>query len=154
MCLDVYKIIYLWEDSILEWNCILQTYYFLKLGFGCVQTLSRCSERGCFCGVRRLTVVGLSSRGCVAGSAVVVHVLSCPTACDPPGPGVKPVFSALAGGFLTTWPPGSPKLLFFFLRLRLMYMYTHCFFFLILFNVKCGSIQILAADNSTIVFHC
>ena len=28
---------------------------------------------------------------------------------DPPGPGLKPVSPALAGGFLTTAPPGKPK---------------------------------------------
>ena len=27
---------------------------------------------------------------------------------DLPGPGLKPVFPALAGGFLTTEPPGKP----------------------------------------------
>ena len=30
---------------------------------------------------------------------------------DPPGPGIKPVFPALAGGFFTTEPPGKPPLL-------------------------------------------
>ena len=28
---------------------------------------------------------------------------------DHPGPGLKPVSAALAGGFLTTPPPGKPK---------------------------------------------
>ena len=28
---------------------------------------------------------------------------------DLPGPGLEPVFPALAGGFLTTVPPGKPK---------------------------------------------
>ena len=28
---------------------------------------------------------------------------------DLPGPGVEPVFPALAGGFLTTGPPGKPR---------------------------------------------
>ena len=32
--------------------------------------------------------------------------------CDLPGPGLEPVFPALAGGFLTTAPPGKPKILF------------------------------------------
>ena len=32
---------------------------------------------------------------------------------DPPGPGLEPVFPALAGGFLTTAPPGKPTLLNF-----------------------------------------
>ena len=29
---------------------------------------------------------------------------------DLPGPGLEPVFPALAGGFLTTVPPGKPVL--------------------------------------------
>ena len=28
---------------------------------------------------------------------------------DPPGPGIEPVSPALAGGFLTTAPPGKPS---------------------------------------------
>ena len=32
---------------------------------------------------------------------------------DLPGPGLKPVPPALAGGFLTTAPPGSPDMFFF-----------------------------------------
>ena len=31
---------------------------------------------------------------------------------DLPGPGIEPVFPALAGGFLTTVPPGKPSFLF------------------------------------------
>ena len=33
---------------------------------------------------------------------------------DPPGPGIKPVSPALAGGFLTTAPPGKPPESYFF----------------------------------------
>ena len=40
------------------------------------------------------------------GSVVVVHGLSC--SWDLPGPGFEPVSPALAGGFLTTAPPGKP----------------------------------------------
>ena len=32
---------------------------------------------------------------------------------DLPGPGLEPVSPALAGGFLTTAPPGKPRILFF-----------------------------------------
>ena len=32
---------------------------------------------------------------------------------DLPGPGLEPVFPALAGGFLTTAPPGKPELWIF-----------------------------------------
>ena len=51
-----------------------------------------------------------------AGSVVVVHWLSCSAACgmwDLPGPGLEPVSPALAGGFLTTGPPGKPGFFFF-----------------------------------------
>ena len=46
-----------------------------------------------------------------AGSVVVAHGLSCSTAgmWDLPGPGFEPVSPALAGGFLTTAPPGKPR---------------------------------------------
>ena len=40
------------------------------------------------------------------GSAVVALGLRCSEACgDLPGPGMEPVFPALAGGFFTTEPP-------------------------------------------------
>ena len=32
---------------------------------------------------------------------------------DLPGPGLEPVFPALAGGFLTTAPPAKPNTTFF-----------------------------------------
>ena len=43
---------------------------------------------------------------------------------DLPGPGLEPVLPALAGGFLTTVPPGKPEdvlliLIFFFLNIYL-----------------------------------
>ena len=38
---------------------------------------------------------------------------------DIPRPGLKPMFPALAGGFLTTAPPGKPSCRFFTLLLRL-----------------------------------
>ena len=42
-------------------------------------------------------------------SVVVVHGLSCPAACGifVPRPGIQPVFSELADGFLSTVPPGE-----------------------------------------------
>ena len=43
-----------------------------------------------------------------AGSVVAVHGLSCSNGMwDLPGPGIEPVSPALAGGFLTTAPPGK-----------------------------------------------
>ena len=51
------------------------------------------------------------------GSVVVAHGPRCSVACgvwDFPGPGLEPVSPALAGGFLTTVPPGkSCKLLMY-----------------------------------------
>ena len=47
-------------------------------------------------------------------SAVVAHGLSCSEACgDLPGSGIKPMCPALAGGFLTSGPPGKFSLTFF-----------------------------------------
>ena len=54
------------------------------------------------------------------GSVVVAHVAHGHMAhghmlChmwDLPGPGIKPVYPALAGGFFTTEPPGKPKRIF------------------------------------------
>ena len=42
----------------------------------------------------------------------MTHRLSCSAAgmWDLPGPGLEPVSPALAGGFLTTAPPGKPSL--------------------------------------------
>ena len=37
---------------------------------------------------------------------------------DLPGPGLEPVSPALAGGFLTTVPPGKPGCLFFVIELH------------------------------------
>ena len=56
----------------------------------------------------------------VRASVVVEHGLSsCSTQAqllhgmwDPSGPGLEPVSPALAGGFLTTAPPGKPTLMF------------------------------------------
>ena len=94
MCFAVYKIIKLLEDNILEWNCILQTHYFLNF------TLA----------ARRPCLVAVSGGSCLwsAGSSLVTTlpawlcVPRCPVACDLPGPGVKPMSSLLTGGFLTT----------------------------------------------------
>ena len=84
----------------------------------CTRAFSSSSERGLlFVVVRRLLIA--------VASLVVEHGLS---ACrlsscgaqvlllrgmwDLPGPGIEPVSPALAGGFLTTVPPGKPSCLF------------------------------------------
>ena len=105
----------------------------------CAQAFSSCGEQGLlFIVVRRLLIAvaccGARALGAWA-SVVVTHGLgscgaralerklsSCGTQAfllrgmwDLPGPGIEPVFPALAGGFLTTAPPrkseGSPVLL-------------------------------------------
>ena len=48
-----------------------------------------------------------------AGSVVVSHNLSCPTACEICQPGIKPMSPALEGRFLTTGPLGKSMLMFF-----------------------------------------
>ena len=72
-----------------------------------------------FGGVRRLSLVvvhGLliavaspvSEHWLYSGGSVVAHGLSCPQGMsDLPRPGIKLVFPALAGGFLTTGPTGK-----------------------------------------------
>ena len=53
---------------------------------------------------------------------------------DLPGPGLEPVSLALAGGFLTTAPPGkSQSLIFFFLIICLGFFLVFCFLIYYLF---------------------
>ena len=83
----------------------------------CVRAFSRCDEQGLLtlqCGAQASVVVahGLSSCGTWA---LERRLVSCGAWAellhdmwDLPGPGLKPVSPALAGGFLTTAPPGKP----------------------------------------------
>ena len=84
----------------------------------CSAQASHCSGFS-FCGARALGRVGFSS----CGSRALEHRLS---SCGPrayvlrslwnlPGPGLEPVSPALAGGFLTTAPPGKSRHAWFFL---------------------------------------
>ena len=92
------------------------SFYYLVLavlGFHCcVQTFCRCSEQGllslwCVLLVKVASLVvehrrwarGLSSGGTQSSLLRRMWVL--------PGPGIEPVFPALAGGFLSTTPPGK-----------------------------------------------
>ena len=111
-------------------------YLFLAvLGLCCfMRAFSSCSERGLlFLVVRGLLIAvaslvaehGLQARGLqqlwLAGSVVVARGLSsCGSRAqllhdmwDLPGPGLEPVSPALAGGFLTTAPPGKSLPIFF-----------------------------------------
>ena len=44
---------------------------------------------------------------------------------DLPGPGLKPVSPALAGGFLTTAPPGKPETYIF--KVKTIYFFAYDF---------------------------
>ena len=81
----------------------------------CMWALSSCCERGLLflavCGP--LTVVaspvaehGLQGRGLSSCGARAQPLRGM---WDPPGPGIEPVSPALAGGFLTTVPPGKSR---------------------------------------------
>ena len=110
----------------------------------CTRAFSSCGEQGLLFLVVRGLLIAVASLCCRAqalggtwGSVVVVHGLSscgswalerrlssCGTWAwllrgmrDRPGPGLEPVSPALAGGFLTTVPPGKP----FFLLLLLFF---------------------------------
>ena len=101
----------------------------------CARAFSSCSERGPLVIVVHGLLIAVAS--CCgawalgAGASVVVacglsscgsralerRLSSCGTQAqmlrgtwDPPGPGLKPASPALADGFLTTVPPGKPKL--------------------------------------------
>ena len=83
-------------------------YLFLAaLGLRCGARASHCSGFSC-CGARALGVRG--SVVVAVGSVVVARALH--GMWDLPGPGLKPVSHTLAGGFLTTAPPGKPFLVF------------------------------------------
>ena len=69
-----------------------------------------CSAQASHCG--GFSRCGARALG-VQASVVVAHGLSCFTCMwDLPGPGLEPVSAALAGGFLTTVPPGKPGRIF------------------------------------------
>ena len=91
----------------------------------CVRAFSSCGERGLlFVAVRRLLIA--------VASLVVEHGLQGTrgfSSCvlrgmwDLPRPGLEPVSPALAGGFLTTAPPGKPYL---FIYLFIYLFRLHC----------------------------
>ena len=92
--------------------------------FHCGAPASHCGGFSC-CGARALGVrasVGVACRLSSCGSRALERRLSSCGAraqlrrgvWDLPGPGLEPVSPALAGGFLTTAPPGKPYNCFFF----------------------------------------
>ena len=84
---------------------------------GCTQAFSSCGEQGSSsCSwPSPLLLWSVDSRAC--GLRQSWCRLSCPMACGilVPGPGIKPLTLALAGGFLTTGPPGKSLYQIFFL---------------------------------------
>ena len=80
----------------------------------CVRAFSSCGEQGLLFGAVRGLLIAVASLCC--GARALEHRLSSRGAqaqslrgmWDPPGPGLKPVSPALAGGFLSTAPPGKP----------------------------------------------
>ena len=90
----------------------------------CMRAFSRCSEQGLLflmvCGLliavaslvaeQGLQVCGLQQLWCVGSRAQAQQLWR--TGCgmwDLPGPGLEPMSPALAGGFLTTAPPGKSQ---------------------------------------------
>ena len=85
------------------------------------------TEDGLVCVFIYLAVLGLGCSTwdlhCIIGDLsfwgmnclVVAYGLSCSVACRilVPQLGIKPAFPVLQGGFLTTRPPGSPKICFY-----------------------------------------
>ena len=96
----------------------------------CARAFSSCSERGpLFIVVRGPLTVAASP---VAEHRLQMRRLSnCDSRAqllrgmwDLPGPGHEPVSPALAGGFLTTAPPGKPRIFFFYSNtLKMCYIY-------------------------------
>ena len=89
----------------------------------CGARASHCSSFSC-CGAQVLGVqasVGVALGLGICGSPALEHRLSSCGAWafllhsmwDIPGPGLEPVSSASAGGFLTTVPPGKPYFILF-----------------------------------------
>ena len=75
------------------------------MGFSCREAQAL-EHVGSVCAVRRLS-------GCSSwASLVVVHGLSCPTACGilVPRPGIEPTSPALEGEFSTAGPPGKSSM--------------------------------------------
>ena len=102
--------------------CLFVYLFMAVLGLHCcTQAFSSCGERGLLfvvaCG---LQARGLSSCG---SQALEPRLSSCGARAqllcgmwDLPGPGLEPMSPALAGGFLTTVPPGKPKKRIFYKR--------------------------------------
>ena len=68
-----------------------------------------------------LLLWGTGSR--LPGFRVAAHGLSCSGHWDLPGPGIKPMSPALAGGFFTTEPPGTSLLV----AILVLHLSNHCF---------------------------
>ena len=127
-----------WSRKVLNFSEVQLTYFFfcclwLKKKwfvfyiYGCAGSLLLCA------GLLQLQQVGAShSSGfsCCGAQALGSHasvvqlmVLVAPGCWDLPGPGIKPMSPALAGGFFTTEPHGTPLLLV----ILVLHLSNHCF---------------------------
>ena len=114
--------------------CLFIYLFLAALGLRCcTRVFSSCGEPGLLCcGVRASHCGGFSCcRAWALGARPSVRLSSCGAWAqvlhgmwDLPRPGLKPVSPALAGGFLTTAPPGKPLVgivdCFFRRRLRVL----------------------------------
>ena len=106
----------MWQNVIEEMNCFGGFLAALELCSGTPALLCRAlafsggDKQGCSLAV--VLSLLLQSVGSDAQALVVVtHGLSCPAACGVlvPEPRIKPMSPILAGGFLTTGPPGKSQ---------------------------------------------
>ena len=125
-------------------------YLFLtELGLHCCTwAFSSCGERASHCG--GFSCCGARALGMRASVVVARGLGSCGSRAqllrgtwDLPGPGLEPVSPSLAGGFLTTAPPGKSSLSLFLtlyiLERLTLYMTTNIFpqFFIFLLALRC-----------------
>ena len=71
--------------------------------------LRRCLQDFSSCGVRGFSCCGAWAPGHSGFSNYGPRAYLLRGVWDPPGPGIEPMSSALAGGFLTTGPPGKSQ---------------------------------------------
>ena len=99
--------------------CVFGCFFFINLFiyFLAVLGLRFCAWASSSCGERGPLFITVRGPLTIAASLVAEHRLSnCGSRAqllrgmwDFPGPGLEPVSPALAGGFLTTAPPGKPQ---------------------------------------------
>ena len=66
---------------------------------------------------------------------------------DPPGPGLEPVSLALAGGFLTTAPPGKPVLAYFKCSCCFVFQYLFRFIHILTYCLPPSCISVFTSGS-------